>query len=132
MEETYRDEQLWGRGDGVEAKMESESATVTDKKWANPLASLALLRHPFVFIFSVATGLAFGGMFAIENMLPDLYTKTYGFTSSLIGLSFISPGIGEVIGSLFCGKLSDYFLNRNVAKRGGLAVPEDRLAPNVW
>ncbi|KAF7732082.1 hypothetical protein EC973_006337 [Apophysomyces ossiformis] len=133
MEETYRDEQVWGRDDGVEAKIESnDSATLTGKTWGNPLASLALLRHPFVFIFAVATGLAFGGMFAIENMLPALYTQTYGFTSSLIGLSFISPGIGEVVGSLLSGKLSDYFLNRNVAQRGGLAVPEDRLAPNVW
>lgn len=71
-------------------------------------------------------------MFAIENMLPDLYTKVYGFNSALIGLSFISPGLGEVIGSLISGKLSDIFLNRARAKRNGVAIPEDRLAPNVW
>lgn len=66
-------------------------------------------------------------------MLPDLYTNTYAFSASLIGLSFISPGLGEVIGSLISGKLSDIFLNRARAKRpNGEAVPEDRLAPNVW
>ena len=80
----------------------------------------------------MATGFAFGGMFAIENMLPPLYTSVYGLSSGLIGLTFISPGHGEVIGSLFSGKLSDFFLNRARAKRGGIAVPEDRLAPNVW
>lgn len=90
------------------------------------------MRHPFVFICATATGIAFGGMFAIENMLPDLYTKQYNFSSSLIGLSFISPGLGEVIGSLISGKLSDIFLNRARAKRDGIAVPEDRLAPNIW
>lgn len=91
-----------------------------------------LLRHPFVFICATATGFAFGGMFAIENMLPDLYTQHYQFSSSLIGLSFISPGLGEVIGSLLSGKFSDIYLNRQRAKRDGKAVPEDRLAPNVW
>lgn len=91
------------------------------------------MRHPFVFICATATGFAFGGMFAIENMLPDLYTTTYAFSAGLIGLSFISPGLGEVFGSLISGKLSDIFLNRARAKRpNGEAVPEDRLAPNVW
>ena len=65
-------------------------------------------------------------------MLPELYTKQYGFSSSLIGLSFISPGVGEVIGSLISGKLSDIFLSRAMAKRDGIPVPEDRLAWNVW
>lgn len=85
-----------------------------------------------MLIFSMATGFAFGGMFAIENMLPSLYTSTYGLSSGVIGLTFISPGLGEVIGSLLSGKLSDFFLNRARSKRGGIAIPEDRLAPNVW
>lgn len=109
------------------------TATAKSVGMMNPLASLALLRHPFVLIFSMATGFAFGGMFAIENMLPPLYTQVYGFSSGLVGLTFISPGLGEVIGSLISGKLSDIFLNRARAKRpGGHALPEDRLAPNVW
>ncbi|ORY98745.1 major facilitator superfamily domain-containing protein [Syncephalastrum racemosum] len=138
MEETYRDESVWGPGDGhdpgvedIDEKSEGPPA-VTEEKILNPLSSLMLLRHPFVFISATATGFAFGGMFAIENMLPDLYTKHYQFSSSLIGLSFISPGLGEVIGSLLSGKFSDIYLNRQRAKRGGKAVPEDRLAPNVW
>ncbi|PHZ14777.1 MFS general substrate transporter [Rhizopus microsporus ATCC 52813] len=138
MEETYREESVWGKEEYTEKKGETipatldEQLTVVESKTMNPLASLALLRHPFVLIFSMATGFAFGGMFAIENMLPPLYTSVYGLSSGLIGLTFISPGLGEVIGSLFSGKLSDFFLNRARAKRGGIAVPEDRLAPNVW
>lgn len=154
MEETYREESVWGKDskavinkneqDHDEEKMPSyavaeneqldgsEQNTVTETGMMNPLASLALLRHPFVLVFSMATGFAFGGMFAIENMLPDLYTSVYGLSSGLIGLTFISPGLGEVFGSLFSGKLSDYFLNRAKKQRGGNAIPEDRLAPNVW
>ncbi|KAG1462865.1 hypothetical protein G6F46_003942 [Rhizopus delemar] len=141
MEETYREESIWGKEDYVEKTNEkeeldvgnrSEQVTAVETPTMNPLASLALLRHPFVLIFSMATGFAFGGMFAIENMLPSLYTSTYGLSSGVIGLTFISPGLGEVIGSLLSGKLSDLFLNRARSKRGGIAIPEDRLAPNVW
>jgi MFS family permease len=163
MEETYREESVWGKesasndslekvvnvdqeeqeektvtipspeGDETETATIVSSKTETASKMMNPLASLALLRHPFVLIFSMATGFAFGGMFAIENMLPPLYTQVYGLSSGLVGLTFISPGLGEVIGSLISGKLSDIFLNRARSKRqGGRALPEDRLAPNVW
>ncbi|KAI8391126.1 major facilitator superfamily domain-containing protein [Radiomyces spectabilis] len=134
MEETYRDEKVWGKHGGLKEKEPDEKSdeTAIDQKMINPLASLALLRHPFVLIFAVATGFAFGGMFAIENMLPPLYTQTYGLSSGIIGLTFISPGLGEVIGSLISGRLSDYFLNRARSKRHGVAIPEDRLAPNVW
>jgi MFS family permease len=150
MEETYREEAVWGKSsldeDGnlnkekdveldntsITAPSENQT-TVVDNKMMNPFASLALLRHPFVLVFSMATGFAFGGMFAIENMLPSLYTNVYGLSSGLVGLTFISPGLGEVIGSLICGKLSDIFLKRAREKReGGHALPEDRLAPNVW
>ncbi|CDS12234.1 hypothetical protein LRAMOSA04429 [Lichtheimia ramosa] len=136
MEETYRDESIWGKEYDANKQFdpdEKSDNTVVADKMVNPLSALALLRHPFVFICATATGFAFGGMFAIENMLPDLYTNTYAFSASLIGLSFISPGLGEVFGSLISGKLSDIFLNRARAKRpNGEAVPEDRLAPNVW
>ncbi|GAA5802913.1 hypothetical protein HPULCUR_008388 [Helicostylum pulchrum] len=142
MEETYREETVWGKEASdpsettvpttLDQKNETES-TVIEVKRMNPFASLSLLRHPFVLIFSMATGFAFGGMFAIENMLPALYTNVYGLSSGLVGLTFISPGLGEVFGSLISGKLSDFFLNRAREKRGGgAAYPEDRLTPNVW
>ncbi|KAI8970481.1 major facilitator superfamily domain-containing protein [Mycotypha africana] len=168
MEETYRQESIWGKECKIvmhsltdstpdyplQSAVEKRSATpiitdtaedmsssgtllveektIVESEIMNPLSALALLRHPFVLIFSMATGFAFGGMFAIENMLPTLYTNTYGFSSGSIGLSFLSPGIGEVLGSLFSGRISDVFLNRAKSKRDGVALPEDRLAPNVW
>ncbi|KAI8060588.1 major facilitator superfamily domain-containing protein [Gongronella butleri] len=124
MEETYRDEARWNALPGDDEKPVA-------KRTMNPLASLALLRHPFVMISATATGLAFGGMFAIENMIPSLYTTTYGMSSGMIGLTFISPGLGEIVGSLFSGHVSHFFLHRAIAKRGH-PIPEDRLAMNLW
>ncbi|ORX52678.1 MFS general substrate transporter [Hesseltinella vesiculosa] len=121
MEETYRDEGRWNKAENVVKKDEP----------INPLASLSLLRHPFVLISATATGLAFGGMFAVENMLPPLYTHTYGMSPGLIGLSFFSPGLGEIVGSILCGYFSHYFLHRAIAKRG-YPLPEDRLFILLW
>ncbi|CAO3631137.1 unnamed protein product [Cunninghamella blakesleeana] len=139
MEETYRDEDRWNKNiddSGMESNSDQKSTSsenqVTKKsKSLNPLAPLALLRHPFVFICSMATALSFGGMFAIENMLPDLYTNHYGLSSGMVGLTFLSPGLGEIVGSIFSGHLSNHFIYKAIEKRG-YAIPEDRLALNVW
>jgi hypothetical protein len=49
-----------------------------------------------VLIPAIETGWTFGCMFAIENILPPLYTNVYGWSPGAIGLSFLSPGLGEV------------------------------------
>jgi MFS family permease len=51
------------------------------KKSINPIAPFLLLRHPFILIASLASGIAFGSMFAVETIIPDLYETHYGFTS---------------------------------------------------
>ncbi|KAI8339108.1 major facilitator superfamily domain-containing protein [Chlamydoabsidia padenii] len=133
MEETYRDETRWNtdKEDTAMNDKASSTETIGTPKTMNPLSALALLRHPFVFICSMATGLSFGAMFAIENMLPPLYTTVYNLSPSIIGLTFLSPGIGEVFGSLFSGHLSHHYLHRAIKTRGH-AIPEDRLAMNLW
>ncbi|KAI8089220.1 major facilitator superfamily domain-containing protein [Halteromyces radiatus] len=138
MEETYRQETKWNtekedmmNGDEGTTIRSSSNQTVVITRKMNPLAALALLRHPFVFICAMATGFSFGAMFAIENMLPPLYTSMYNLSSGIIGLTFLSPGLGEVFGSLFSGHLSHYYLHCAITKRG-YAIPEDRLAMNLW
>ncbi|CAO3629707.1 unnamed protein product [Cunninghamella echinulata] len=137
MEETYRVEDFWNKtidDSGMESNNDQRSIPsekTVAKKSLNPFAPLLLLRHPFVFICSMSTALAFGGMFAIENMIPELYTNTYSMSAGMIGLTFLSPGIGEVVGSVFSGQLSNFYLYKAMNKRG-YAVPEDRLALNVW
>jgi len=139
MEESYRDEELYTKKEEAEIDQSgkvtgSDDATITctKSKKMNLLAPLLLLRHPFVLIPAIETGWTFGCMFAIENILPPLYTNVYGWSPGAIGLSFLSPGLGEVIGAFVGGRISDFFLNRSKDKRGGNAVPEDRLVPSLW
>lgn len=47
----------------------------------HPLAAFVLLKHPFIMIASLVSGIAFGCMFAVETIIPDLYEEYYGFNS---------------------------------------------------
>ncbi|KAI8391752.1 major facilitator superfamily domain-containing protein [Radiomyces spectabilis] len=98
----------------------------------NPFKSIAMLKHMFVWLIAVQTGICFGTMFTIETIIPDLYAHTYRFESWQTGLSFLGAGIGNVLGSFVSGKLSDRLLKRARAQRGGVARAEDRLTLNAW
>ncbi|KAF1798868.1 major facilitator superfamily domain-containing protein [Mucor lusitanicus] len=98
----------------------------------HPLAAFVLLKHPFIMIASLVSGIAFGCMFAVETIIPDLYEEYYGFNSWQTGLSYLGAGIGNLLGSVLGGALSDRLLLRSRRLRGGQAVCEDRLTANVW
>ncbi|KAI8968444.1 major facilitator superfamily domain-containing protein [Mycotypha africana] len=101
-------------------------------KRMNPFAGMALLKHSFVLLAALTSGLSFGCMLAVEVLLPDLYEKNYGFNSWQTGLSYMGGGVGNVIGSALQSYLSDKLLLRARRRRGGAAVVEDRLSVNLW
>ncbi|CAO3630987.1 unnamed protein product [Mucor fragilis] len=98
----------------------------------NPFAAFLLLRHPFVLCSALVSGIAFGSMFAVETIIPDLYESHYGFNSWQTGLSYLGAGVGNMAGSLLGGMTSDKLLLRSRRLRGGRAVCEDRLTANLW
>ncbi|KAG1149083.1 hypothetical protein G6F37_002929 [Rhizopus arrhizus] len=102
------------------------------KKSINPIAPFLLLRHPFILIASLASGIAFGSMFAVETITPDLYEAHYGFNSWKTGLSYLSGGIGNLLGAIVSGNTSDRLLLRARERRGGKEVVEDRLTVTLW
>ncbi|KAG0754395.1 hypothetical protein G6F57_013279 [Rhizopus arrhizus] len=102
------------------------------KKSINPIAPFLLLRHPFILIASLASGIAFGSMFAVETIIPDLYETHYGFTSWKTGLSYLSGGIGNLLSAIVSAKTSDRLLLRARERRGGKEVVEDRLSITLW
>ncbi|EPB90787.1 hypothetical protein HMPREF1544_02365 [Mucor circinelloides 1006PhL] len=102
------------------------------KRRANPFAAFILLRHPFVLCAALVSGIAFGCMFAVETIIPDLYESHYGFNSWQTGLSYLGAGVGNMVGSLLGGMTSDKLLLRSRRLRGGRAVCEDRLTANLW
>jgi multidrug resistance protein len=68
------------QADNVAAK-ESGIAIKNEPQRQHPLAAFVLLKHPFIMIASLISGIAFGCMFAIETLVPDLYEEYYDFNS---------------------------------------------------
>lgn len=53
-------------------------------------------------------------------------------SSPLLGLSFMGAGLGNILGSIVSGRVSDYLLKKARKRRGGAAKREDRLTLNAW
>lgn len=68
-------------GAKVSQEDNKEQTAPINKKGINPIAPFLLLRHPFILFAAMASGIAFGCMFAIETITPDLYETQYGFNS---------------------------------------------------
>ena len=98
----------------------------------NPFKSFAMMQYAFVCFVAIEIGFCFGTMFTLETLIPDIYFVHYGFDSWQTGLSFIGAGLGNVLGSIVSGRLSDYLLIRSSRKRGGISKAEDRLTLNAW
>ncbi|KAL9557103.1 hypothetical protein MBANPS3_001560 [Mucor bainieri] len=110
----------------------AESKPPAAARRTNPFAAFLLLRHPFVLCSALVSGIAFGCMFAVETIIPDLYESHYGFNSWQTGLSYLGAGVGNLLGSVLGGMTSDKLLLRSRRLRGGRAVCEDRLTANLW
>lgn len=137
-----------------ESNSDEKVAVALKKRRINPIKPFLMLRHPFVAMASLISGIAFGAMFAVETIIPDLLESHYGFNSwqtgkshhvacqdfflakymfvNMAGLSFLGAGVGNLTGAVVNGFLSDRLLLRARAKRGGRHKVEDRLGLNLW
>lgn len=55
--------------------------TPVKKKHINPIRPFFMLRHPHVMLTSLVASVAFGSMFAVETVLPDLFESNYNFVA---------------------------------------------------
>ncbi|KZP03569.1 MFS general substrate transporter [Athelia psychrophila] len=101
--------------------------------WVNPLTSLSLLRSPNLVAVSLVRTTALITDFVL--LLPLAYTigQRYGITNeALIGACFLPSGLGNMIGGVFTGRLSDHTVKKWIKRRGGEWVPEDRLRSAIF
>lgn len=89
------------------------------------------MARPFIFLTKPAViftttpySIAYGFMYFMIASLPQQLSTHYGFTSSQIGLSYLANGLGNAIGALVSGILSD----RALVKKGN---SEARLS-TIW
>ncbi|KAK2069195.1 hypothetical protein P8C59_003798 [Phyllachora maydis] len=88
---------------------------------------LVFLSFPVIFY----AGLSYGSnlvWFNVLNGTSSLILATrYGFSSGLVGTSYISPLIGVALGSLYTGPIGDRIVLWMARRNDGVAEPEHRL-----
>ncbi|CAG8735098.1 22113_t:CDS:2, partial [Dentiscutata erythropus] len=92
----------------------------------NPISPLKLFKYPnitLVIIYICISTL----LIHIQNIsIPINFSARYNFTTSEIGLFFIAPCFGYMLGSLLGGKYSDY-LSQKLLSISGDYCPEVRI-----
>src|SRR5207247_7141617 len=78
-------------------------------KKINPLTPLKLLLLPNVALKTIYMSSIWAFMYVQNVIIPTFY-DVYNLSSLAIGLTFLAPGIGYLIGSVVVGRYSDYVL----------------------
>lgn len=61
--------------------------------------------------------------------MTELFEKQYGVSNGNVGLTFIGLGVGQFVGLIMFGSISDSILKKKA--KGGEMKPEYRLPPLV-
>lgn len=81
---------------------------------------------PIVMILCIYIAVLYGFLYILFTTFTFVYEGTYGFSSEGAGLSFIAGGIGNILGVVLTGVISDKLIQRKKA-RNEAPQPEDRL-----
>ncbi|KAF6240619.1 hypothetical protein HO173_001290 [Letharia columbiana] len=92
------------------------------------LRPLIFLSFPVIFY----AGFSYGSNLVWFNVLNGtasliLSGKPYGFSSSIVGLAYISPLIGMTLGSLYTGGVGDWLVLKLARRNRGIMQSEYRL-----
>jgi multidrug resistance protein len=117
-----------------------KTASVLKRLFIDPLSVLVYLRYPPVLITVYSASIAFGALYVLNISIQSTFSKPpYSFSSILLGLLYIAPSTGYVLGSMLGGRWIDVIMAREArrARRydadGKLVyLPEDRMRENMW
>ncbi|KAF8957777.1 MFS general substrate transporter [Flammula alnicola] len=96
--------------------------------FVNPLRPLWLLRGPTLFAIAIILSACITTVWV--QLIPLAYTigERYNVhNEALIGACFLPSGLGNLVGAVIIGPVSDRTVIRWRQKRGGIWYPEDRL-----
>lgn len=88
-----------------------------------------LLTAPLVTILSTYVAIIYGLMYILFTTFTFVFEEYYGFSAKSAGLVFIGGGIGNILGQLLVGFLSDRLIEAE-KKKGNQPQPEVRLS--LW
>ncbi|PYH47806.1 putative MFS transporter [Aspergillus saccharolyticus JOP 1030-1] len=93
------------------------------------LRPFILFAYPAVLWSATVYALSVGWLIVISESVSSIYEKrdSYNFTSLQVGLVYISPFVGGLLGTAVAGKVSDIIVKYMTRRNGGIYEPEFRL-----
>ncbi|KAI1349158.1 cycloheximide resistance protein [Xylaria sp. FL0043] len=79
------------------------------------------IKSPIVCIMALYTALTYGYLYIQFTTMTEVFQGQYGFSTQLVGLSFLGLGIGSLIGVLIYSGTSDKYIRRKAAEADKLA-----------
>ena len=98
-------------------------------KWLHVMIRpFILFAYPAVLWSSLVYALAVGWLIVLSESVSHIYRdESYNFTPLQVGLVYVSPFIGGVLGTAVAGKVSDLVVRFMARKNDGVYEPEFRL-----
>ncbi|KAH7361323.1 major facilitator superfamily domain-containing protein [Pyrenochaeta sp. MPI-SDFR-AT-0127] len=98
-------------------------------KWVHVMVRpFILFAYPAVLWSSLVYALAVGWLIVLSESVAHIYSDvSYNFTPLQVGLVYISPFVGGVLGTAVAGKVSDLVVRFMARKNDGVYEPEFRL-----
>lgn len=98
-------------------------------KWIHVMIRpFILFAYPAVLWSSMVYALAVGWLIVLSESVAHIYEDTsYHFTPLQVGLVYISPFVGGVLGTAVAGKVSDLVVRFMARRNDGVYEPEFRL-----
>lgn len=103
---------------------------LTKDKWLRVMARpFILFAYPAVLWSSMCYALAVGWLIVLSESVAHIYQdrESYNFTALQVGLVYISPFVGGVLGTAVAGKISDLIVRFMARRNDGVYEPEFRL-----
>lgn len=92
------------------------------------LRPFILFAYPAILWSALVYSLSIGWLIVLSESVSEVYrTKDYNFSALGVGLVYISPFIGGILGTAVAGKVSDIIVRAMSRRNGGVYEPEFRL-----
>lgn len=91
-----------------------------------------IFKYANIFNVGLAAGALVWNQYALLTPIRSVINPRFGLHTPIkSGLFYLAPGAGYLAGSFVGGRWVDSCMNKCIAKRGGMRVPEDRLKSSL-
>ena len=101
----------------------------SDKWWRVAVRPFLLFAYPSILWSALIYAMSIGWLIVLSESVGHIFEdrNSYNFTPLQVGLVYVSPFIGGIIGTAIAGKVSDLIVRFMARRNGGIYEPEFRL-----